>query len=139
MKSKSRNLIAKLLAMIIVGILIIPGCMEDVTVTIKPTVKVITRTVSFSKDLVPLFTTKCALTGCHVSGSHAPTLSADKAYSSLINTQSLIKVSDPSGSILYQRLTGKIIPGMPLTAPASDPSSINELVLAWIKQGAKNN
>ena len=137
--SKNRNLIAKLLAMIIAGIIIIPGCSEDVTVTITPAVPVITRTVSFAKDLVPLFTTKCALTGCHASGGHAPILTADKAYSSLINDPDFIKVSDPEGSQLYQRLTGKIVPGMPLTAPASDPSSINEYVLAWIKQGAKNN
>jgi len=137
--SGNRNLIPIILAITIAGIAIISGCTKDVTVTIKPTVPVITRTVSFSKDLVPIFTSKCALAGCHVSGAHDPNLAADKAYSSLMGISNLVKVSDPSGSLLYQRLTAKINPGMPMNAPASDPSSINEYVLAWIKQGAKNN
>jgi len=137
--SKNRKLIAIVLAAIVMGIFIIPGCTEDVTVTVKPTVPVITKTVLFSKDIVPILTTKCALSGCHVAGAHAPTLTADKAYSSLMNTPDLIKVSNPANSIIYLRLIGKVVPAMPLNAPASDPLFINEYLLAWIKQGAKNN
>ena len=78
------------------------------------------------------------LSGCHAAGAHAPILTADKAYSS-INTMGLINTGDPANSKLYLRLTGKIVPAMPLNAPASDPLFINEYILAWVKQGAKNN
>ena len=137
--SKNRNLIAIVLASITIGIFVQSGCTKDVTVTIKPTIAEITKTVLFSKDIVPLLTANCAITGCHAAGGHSPILTADKAYSSLMNSPGLIAVSDPANSQVYLRLTGKIVPAMPLSAPASDPSFINEYILAWIKQGAKNN
>jgi hypothetical protein len=62
---------------------------------------------------------------------------ADKAYNSLISGD-FISVSDPESSILYERLTGKLSPAMPM-GKDSNPSNINALVLAWIKQGAKKN
>jgi hypothetical protein len=41
-------------------------------------------------------------------------------------------------SILYERLIGKLSPQMPMGA-AKNPGNLNNLVLAWIKQGAKKN
>ena len=135
---EKRKLITIVLTAIFSGIVIISGCTEDITVIVKPSIPTITKTLVFSKDIVPLFTTNCALTGCHAAGAHDPTLTPDKAYSSITN-MGLITVSDPANSKLYLRLTGKIVPAMPLNAPASDPLFINEYILAWITQGAKNN
>lgn len=125
---------------VVLGIIVMIGCEKDTTVIIpkNPEAVKITRTVSFSKDLVPIFKTSCALSGCHVAGGHAPDLDAEKAYSSLMNGNYINKASG-SSSVLFERLTGKISPGMPLSAPGSDPGQIEELLLAWITQGAKNN
>ena len=119
------------------GVLLIAGCRKDITFIMKPQSVAVTDTVSFSKDLVPLFTTNCALSGCHATGGHAPNLMADKAYNSLI-AGNYINVNDPESSILYERLTGKLSPAMPM-GKDTNPSNINALVLAWIKQGAKKN
>ena len=121
-------------------IIMIGACVKDTTVIIpKAEVTVaITKTVSFSKDLVPIFKSSCALSGCHVTGAHAPDLEVEGAYKSLMSGN-FINVESPKSSTIYQRLTGKITPGMPLNAPGSDPQQLNELLLAWITQGAKNN
>ncbi len=120
------------------GGLFVMGCEKDTTLTIKDVPVVVTKTVSFSKDLVPLFTANCALSGCHGTGGHTPDLMADKAYSSLLTGGVFVNVTNPSGSVLFERLTGVLSPAMPM-GKTSNPSNINNLVLAWIKQGAKNN
>lgn len=119
-------------------IAVITGCQKNTTLILKDVPVVVTKTVSFSKDLVPLFTANCAITGCHATGGHAPDLMPDKAYNSLINDPDFVLVKDPENSTLYKRLTGKLSPAMPMGKP-SNPSNINSLVLAWIKQGAKKN
>ena len=117
---------------------VITSCRKDATLIIKPEPVAVNKTVSFSKDLVPLFAKNCAISGCHATGGHAPDLMSDKAYSSLINDPDFVIVKSPEESTLYMRLTGKLSPAMPM-GKASNPSNINSLVLAWIKQGAKNN
>lgn len=114
---------------------IVTGCYKDTTVVVKPAE--ITRTVSFTKDIIPIFSKNCALAGCHTAGGQVPDLTANNAYRGIVE-QDLVDVATPENSEIYGWLTGTIKPAMPLGA-ASDPSSINELILAWIKQGAKNN
>ncbi len=122
---------------VVLGVLFIAGCAKDTTLTIKDVPVVVTKTVSFSKDLVPLFSKNCALSGCHAAGGHAPDLDSDKAYNSL-TAGNFVNVKDPLSSILYERLTGKLSPAMPM-GQATNPGNINNLALAWIKQGAKKN
>ena len=115
--------------------LFITGCVKDDTLTIKPTVTVITKTVSFKTDLVPLFVANCAVSGCH--DARNPVLKADLAYNSLVNGK-FIDTKTPASSIIYKRLTGVLSPAMPFGKP-TNPGNINGLVLAWITQGGKNN
>jgi hypothetical protein len=61
---------------------------------------------------------------------------ADNAYNSLMSKY--VDIKTPENSILYERLTGKLSPSMPM-GRTNNPSNINSLVLAWITQGAKNN
>ena len=112
------------------------GCYKVTTVTISNSQEV-TTPVSMKDDLVPLFTANCAKSGCHNDGGIKPDLSADKAYNSLVNGNYL-DVGSPENSEIYLWLTGKKAVAMPVGA-ANNPSNINALVLAWIKQGAKNN
>lgn len=117
-------------------IAMITGCVKDNTLILQPQSVAVTNKVSFSKDMEPIFTKNCALSGCHADGGHTPHLSADKAYNSLMSKY--VDTKTPDNSILFKRLTGKLSPAMPM-GKASNPSNINSLVLAWIKQGAKNN
>jgi hypothetical protein len=127
-----------LIALIVIVIIIVMiGCQKNTTVTIPKAAQTVTKTVIFSKDIIPILSTDCALSGCHVSGGHAPNLTAASAYNSLIGG-SFINKTEPANSIVYMRLTGKLTPAMPLGKEAN-PSNIEGLMLAWITQGANNN
>jgi type 1 glutamine amidotransferase len=116
-------------------VFIVASCTKTTTVPVDES-PAVTKTVSFSKDLQPIFTKSCALSGCH-GGTVAPDLSASTSYDALVNGN-FISTATPSNSLVYLWLTGKEAVAMPAGA-ANNPSNINALVLAWIKQGAKNN
>ncbi|MFI5140423.1 MAG: hypothetical protein ACHQIM_21565 [Sphingobacteriales bacterium] len=118
------------------SVLAISGCVKDTTIMITND-KAVTAKVSFSKDLIPLFAANCAISGCHVAEHQAPDLEKAVAYKSISNLK-LFDTNTPENSILYQRLTGKLVPAMPM-GKTTNPSNINNEVLAWIKQGALNN
>jgi hypothetical protein len=127
--------IAILSGLITVLMLAISGCYKTTTI-VKDPGSDITTALSFSNDIIPIFQKNCALSGCHVSGGHAPDLTSTNAYSSLING-SFVKANDPDNSVIMLWLTGKKSPVMPLgSGPNPD---INAKVSAWINQGAQNN
>jgi hypothetical protein len=131
MKKKIIATIAGLLTLFLVQ-----SCYKATTVKIDNT-PAVTKTISFSADITPIFNRSCALSGCHGSGGQKPDLSQAGAYSSLIAGNYLNK-SSPSNSVVYLWLTGKEAVTMPIGGN-NNPSNINALVLAWITQGAKNN
>lgn len=120
---------------LIVQVILINGCTKTTTV-IKDNSPAITTTVSFSKDIVPILSKSCAVSGCH-SGTVAPNLSEANAYSTL-SAGNFINTASPNSSEVYLWLTGKRAVAMP-AGSANNPSNINALMLAWITQGAKNN
>jgi len=124
------------LATVFLFLLVFAGCAKDTTVYPSSETEV-TATVSLSKELQPIFTKSCALVGCHGSGGRAPILTEGSSYNSLISGN-YVDVSKPESSVLYLWLTGVKTPAMPAGA-ANNPSNVNGLTLAWIKQGAKNN
>jgi hypothetical protein len=133
---KNKEIIAIALVIMAIAVMSISSCAKDDTVVVGNSV-LVTRTVSFSTDLVPLFAKNCALSGCHVKGGVAPDLEAATAYSQL-TSMGLYNTGNPSGSIIYQRLMGVLTPAMPLNG-TTNPGNINGFVQAWITQGAKNN
>ena len=116
-------------------ILTMLGCSKTTTVLVdsSPTV---TGTISFSKDIQPVLSKTCAISGCH-SGTIAPNLSSGSAYNTLISGK-YINTGSAETSEVYLWLTGKRSMAMPSGTP-NNPSNINALILAWVKQGAKNN
>ena len=102
---------------------------------LEPLEPAVTGEVSFSKDIVPLLNKSCNTSGCHNTGGIKPDLTAAKAYDAL-TIGNYISVSSPENSELYQWIRGKRGTPMPLSGP---DATINAAVLAWIKQGAKNN
>lgn len=117
-------------------IILLPSCYKTVTVS-KSAGTEVTTPVSFKADLIPIFNKSCNMSGCHSSGGQVPDLTAPNAYRTLFE-EDLVDVNDPEGSEVMGWLTGQIKPAMPLGAQ-TNPSNINNIMLAWIKQGAKNN
>jgi len=129
----------KIIKMAVFGctcIFLITGCYKDKSIIIVKTEE-ITTPVSFSLDVIPILTKNCALSGCHSNGGQVPDLTPNNARRALLE-QNLIDINNPAKSEVMGWLTGTIKPAMPLGA-ATNPSNINALMLAWIKQGAKNN
>jgi len=135
MSTSNKVLLIAIILIVIIVVMI--GCQKNTTVTIPVVAKTVTKTVSFSKDLIPILTTNCAMSGCHVTGGHAPNLTEASAYNSLIGG-SYVNKTEPEKSIVYMRLIGKLTPAMPL-GKDQNPSNIEGLILAWITQGANNN
>ena len=104
-------------------------------------------TVSFVSEVQPIFTTNCALAGCHVSsGTIAPmSLEAGKSYANLVNVLSTedasfyrVKPFNSDSSYLYLKITGAAGTRMPLNKQALGQAQIST-IKGWIDQGAKNN
>ncbi len=102
-------------------------------------------TVSFSAEVVPIFTAHCWL--CHPPMANGMDLSAQFAYGELVNVPSVnwapalrVVPGDPEASVLWNKVnfTETYGLGMP---PNGAPLSSAELqtIREWIEQGAMNN
>lgn len=105
------------------------GCYKDIITQADPDGPAMP--VSFKDDLLPIFTTNCALSGCHVSGGHAPELSAGNAYKSL-NNGFYVNTLIPKQSKVYEMITGEMSNYIP--SPLD-----KKKVYDWIRNGAPNN
>jgi len=93
----------------------------------KPTV------ISFSADIIPIFTSKC--TGCHGDGGQTPTLTAASAYASLTTVPGqFINLTNPASSLLYVHITEN-----PSSHGGGQFPAEGATILQWIQQGALNN
>ncbi len=133
----SKKIIAIALILVSTCTFFVTGCYKVTTLVIPNTGEEITRPVSLADDIIPVFTTKCSISGCHNNGGIKPDLSPDKVYNTLINGN-YVDLNTAESSSIYLWLTGKRPTIMPVGGP-NNPSNINQFVLAWIKQGAKNN
>ena len=86
--------------------------------------------VSFSGDLQPIFTTNCALSGCHVKGAQIPYLTPDVSYQQLLG--GFVNTVKPQQSQLYIMINGNMQVHIP---DAADRQRIYD----WIRNGAPNN
>jgi len=95
------------------------------------------KTVSFSKDIKPIFNEHCAVSGCHSSGSIQGNLdlSPSVAYSQLFARYEIDTIN-PTHSRLYYRMNTFSNPMPP--SGKLDYCAI-QMVLKWIEQKAKNN
>lgn len=114
-------------------LLVVSGCYKDRTV-VSETGSEVTRTVTFSGDIMTIFNKSCNTSGCHNAGGTKPDLSPANAYKSLSN--GYLNTGNPQVSELYQWMIGKR--GAPMPTDGTN-KEYNSLVLAWLKQGAQNN
>jgi hypothetical protein len=131
----SNNKLKMISLTLLLSFTIMMGCYKKTTLLVNDA-PAITKTVSFSSDIVPLLTTNCAKSGCH-NGTISPDLTAANAYNSLVDGN-FVNTSTASNSLVYLWLTGKESATMPLGA-SNNPSNINGYILAWITQGAEKN
>ena len=123
-----RTNIINLLLLLVMVVLITNSCEYEY---IQPEGAPIPDVVSFSTDIIPIFNSSCNTGPCHSTGGESPDLTAANAYQSLFDNN-LIDTAQPENSILYQEISSG---GM----KSYSTSSNTELILTWIKQGAKNN
>lgn len=89
------------------------------------------QAVSFSKDIAPLVNSKCALSGCHVSGGHQPNMTIGGSYLTIVNG-GFVNTDIPKESIIYKMINGEM---QQYIASATDRQKIYD----WIRNGAPNN
>lgn len=117
-------------------IIIFQGCYK-VTTYSDTTGEEVTGSVSFSTNVVPILNSSCNASGCHNTGGIKPDLSQNNAYNSLVNG-GYVNVGSPEQSEVYLWITGKKATPMPPNGPVN-PFNLNQIIKAWIKQGANNN
>ena len=88
--------------------------------------------MSFSKDVLPVFQTGCAISGCHDS----QTAKESKVYDSYDNIIKDVEPGDPDRSKVYKIMLDPFQP-MPPDKPIPEEDRIK--IRLWILQGAKNN
>lgn len=125
---------SKLIITLAAGVLItlLTGCYKDI-ISPGQDPNGPPQQVSFSGDLVPIFTASCALSGCHDGTAHNPVLTAARAYSAIVNG-GYINTVVPANSILY----GEVKSGSMPPSGALRASDIQK-ILDWIRNGAPNN
>ena len=87
--------------------------------------------VSYKTAIAPMLNTKCALTGCHVSGGHKPFMATELSYQQIVNG-GFVDTTIPKESIIYKMINGEMREYIPA---ASDRQKIYD----WIRNGAPNN
>ena len=108
--------------------------------------------VSFSRQVQPILTHDCAVSGCHVPGSPAAGLILAQGFTfdALVNVPSTerpltprVTPSDPASSYLWQKVSMNPPPaGWQMPAPATGsvmPADEQDLIRRWILQGAARN
>ncbi len=119
----------------VVFAIFISSCKYNFIVPIEEEVPVDTipgeQPVSFATQIQPIFTNKCI--SCHKAGGTAPNLVAGSSYNQIVPAH--VNLSNPEESDIY------VYPS-PATSKHTWKkynSSEANLVLKWIKEGAKNN
>lgn len=110
----------------------VTGCYKDVILpdaTVDPDGP--PQAVSFKNDVAPVLNTKCAFSGCHVSGARKPYLATAISYQEIVNG-GFVNTLIPKESILYKKINESMREYIP---SASDRQKVYD----WIRNGALNN
>jgi hypothetical protein len=114
------------------------------------------REVSLARDVQPVFTGRCALSGCHIGGTTAQngqdlsTRDSTIKYTVNVPSQELpammrIRPTKPDSSYLVHKIQGThlTVGGSGVRMPASGSGFLSESVIniirSWVAAGAQNN
>jgi hypothetical protein len=94
-------------------------------------------TVSFKRDLIPLFKQSCTDIGCHIGTNAAAHLQLDSVHAySQLTAKGLVVAYSTGSSIIYQNMRSDTRPMPPSGRLATHET---DLVLKWINDGAQDN
>lgn len=93
--------------------------------------------IYFAQEILPIFQSTCAMSGCHDVASHKKDIILD-TYAHILSTGK-IKVSNPADSKIYKVLFESGEDRMPPPPSSPTTSAQQSAILKWISQGAKNN
>ena len=117
-------------------IIVLTGTMMMNSCTRKATPEPV---ASFSKDVVPILLSSCAINGsCHAGATNSGdnlNFDSSSAYNTMISKQ-LVKTSNPTGSLLYVEINSGVMPKTPYAKLSADRITT---ILNWIRQGCQNN
>jgi uncharacterized membrane protein len=91
--------------------------------------------ISFSNDVQPIITTRCAMDGCHSTYNHE-----ELSLVTYEDVMEIVKAGNSHNSKLYETITAlngeKRMPPLP-----DNRLAYNQItkIMVWIEQGAKNN
>ncbi len=89
--------------------------------------------IFFTTDVLPIFQTNCAVTGCHDGGNNSRKLVLNN-YNEIIKD---VQKGNPQGSKIYTVLNSTYGGGMPPNKPLTE--SQRSIIRLWIMEGALNN
>jgi len=89
------------------------------------------QAVSFRGEIEPIVTSKCGVSGCHVTGAHKPYIEPGIAYVQIVNG-GFVNTAIPKQSKIYQMINGEM---KEYISSATDRQKIYD----WIRNGAPNN
>jgi uncharacterized lipoprotein NlpE involved in copper resistance len=115
-------------------------CSVDSGLSVTTNIVLVSTGGSFSRNILPIFTVNCAISGCHNDSAAAGRLRLN-SYSAVMTggkSGAVIYPFDSSTSRLVKRIKGTETPKMPLDR-ASLPTADQGLITNWIAGGARNN
>jgi uncharacterized lipoprotein NlpE involved in copper resistance len=115
-------------------------CSVDSGLSVTTNIVLVSTGGSFSRNILPIFTVNCAISGCHNDSAAAGRLRLN-SYSAVMTggkSGAVIYPFDSSTSRLVKRIKGTETPKMPLDR-ASLPTADQGLISNWIAGGARNN
>jgi len=97
--------------------------------------QVIDSTVCFSRDILPIFISSCALSGCHDAVTHQGDYILD-SYNNVMNGVELVVPFNPLNSKIYEVLIATGEDRMPPDPNAPLTSEQIAMIYDWINEGA---
>ena len=94
-------------------------------------------TVYFVQQVLPIFQSSCAMSGCHDAATHKEGVILD-SYANIVTTGG-IKVNSPTDSKIYKAMVEDGEDRMPPSPAVPMTSAQLSLISKWIAQGALNN
>ncbi|MBI4947854.1 MAG: hypothetical protein HY840_15800 [Bacteroidetes bacterium] len=131
---------------LISGLLFCSACRKDVGPIIVAPKN--TQPISFTTEIQPIFTTNCAVAGCHNTTSQKANMDLTTGYSygNLVNVTSnnyapvlRVKPFSSDSSVLQHKVAHTFKYGGQMPPSGSLQSFELDNIKNWISQGAKNN
>jgi hypothetical protein len=115
-------------------------CSVDSGLSVTTNIVLVSSGGSFSRNILPIFSVNCAISGCHNDGAAAGQLRLNSYAAVMAGGKSgaVIYPGDSSGSKLVKRIKGTETPRMPLDRPALSTAD-QGLIANWIAGRALNN